>query len=463
MDAAATVDATSTSAPPAAGAAEPNPSPSPAPSPSPLFRPDAMKRLSSPDRLDVAARVVKPFSWVLLATTAVVLVTALVASVLVRVPVKVEAEGILLSPTGVRDIGATSAGQLKALLVRIGDHVAEGDGIAQIEQPDLKQEIELANAELREAREQLRQSEELQARAKAVQDELRNRQRASTTSSIGFAEKRIQLIKERLTATEDLAAKGFAPRQKVLDIQVELGSANEELNKLRSQMQQLEVEETSAANDREREKLAAQTRSAVAERKLQQLQARLGRFDVVKSPYTGVVAELKVNEGELIERGGSLLTLIPDSGTGPVNGSAGGRRTIPLVATLYVPPQDGKRIQNGMTVQIMPAGIKREEDGFAKARVSSISTVPATQEGMTRVLKNAKLVQGLAAMGAPFEVKAALDLDPATPTGFEWSTPHGPDGQLTVGTPCKAEIVVRLDPVLTVMFPSLRRTFEVAP
>ena len=167
---------------------------------------------------------------------------------------------------------------------------------------------------------------------------------------------------------------------------------------------------------------------------------------------------MKVNAGEMIERGAPLLALLPDANDVPRRGQARAP-ILPLVATLYVPQADGKRIRPGMEVQIVPSTVKREEFGFIAGRVTSVSAVPATREGMQRALKNQQLVSSLSSGGAPFEIRAELLTSPDTPSGYKWSSSRGPDGVLTGANPCTAEVVIRSEPLLQLVIPALRRLF----
>ncbi len=197
------------------------------------------------------------------------------------------------------------------------------------------------------------------------------------------------------------------------------------------------------------------------------LNQRLGRMEGLESPYAGMVVELKLNEGEMIERGATLLSLLPDtevpstaaSAPGPVVAASSQRTHLPLIATLYVSSADGKRIHKDMLAEVVPATVKREEYGFISGRVLSVAEMPATQEGMQSRLKNQKLVQSLSQAGAPFELIVALDADPATPTGFHWSSSHGPDESLSAGGLCSAEVVTKEETVFKLLVPSLRRFF----
>ncbi len=443
--------------------------PTPATPPGPgLFRSAALDRMASPDQLNMAAAIVRPGAWLLLMVGAIMLVTGIVASVFITVPVKINAEGILLSPAGVRDVTAVTGGQLRVLNVHLGDRVAIGQAVAQLEQPDLRQEIDQARAELRDAQDQLQKTADFQDRSTSSQDGFREQQKKNLEASIAFTTQRIGWLSERLRGQQELSEKGFVSKQAVLQTRVELGQAYEEQSRNQNARKQLDVEENTHRTERERETMGLQLKLASAQRHVDMLGSRMSRIDVVTSPYDGIVAELKVNEGELVERGGALMTLIPADTPGVngpgVNGPGanepGAARRgppIPLMATLYVQPTEGKRVRPGMNVEVLPSTAKREEFGFIVGRVISVSEVPSTQEGMNRALKNKQMVSTLAASGAPFEVRAELLIDPDTPSGFKWSSSHGPEGTLSGGSPCKAEIVARSETIMELLIPAVKR------
>ena len=429
----------------------------PNPSGPQLFRSAALDRMASPDQLNMAASIVRPSAWLLLLVVALVLGSGVLASVLIHVPVKVNSDGILLSPAGVHDVTAITGGQVQAMLVRVGDRVREGQTVAELSQPDLRQEIDQARADLQDAQEQLAQTQQFQSRTVTGQETTRAQERKALQDTIGFTQTRIGWLTDRIKGQEELAIKGFVSRQQVLQSRVELGQAVDELTKSQNALRQLDVDQVSQRTERDRETLGLQLKLASSQRRVEMLGSRMDRTVAVTSPYAGIVAEMKINEGEVAERGVALMTLIPSDS--PNVDAAGVRHgpPIPLVATLYVPPADGKRVLSGMLVEILPATAKREEFGFIQGRVTSVSEVPATQEGMQREIKNKQLVSTLSASGAPFEVRAELLIDPATPSGFKWSSSRGPETTLSGGSPCKAEIVTRSETILELLIPPFKR------
>jgi len=100
--------------------------------PSDMFRRAAMDRLASPEQLDQMIRVTSPRGWLALWGLGMVLATAVVWSVVGRVPTRVFGQGILIKPGGVRGIHSSLTGQLTRLAVKEGDVVEPGQVVAGV-------------------------------------------------------------------------------------------------------------------------------------------------------------------------------------------------------------------------------------------------------------------------------------------------------------------------------------------
>jgi HlyD family secretion protein len=165
----------------------------------------------------------------------------------------------------------------------------------------------------------------------------------------------------------------------------------------------------------EHELMVLDNKIASAKRKVESLRERLARESVVVSPYAGRVVELKVNLGELVERGTSLFTLIPANTPISTEGND-------LIGVIYVPAGEGKQIRPGMPVALSPSTAKREEFGFLMGRVRTIAEVPSTPEG-------------------------------------KWSSSRGPDIKINGGTLGQADVEVASLPLLSLVIPPLRQFF----
>jgi HlyD family secretion protein len=419
-----------------------------------IFRSAAVERVSSPERLDMAAAIIRPTAWMLMFAIGVLAMTALVASILIKVPIKVSAPGLLLNAGGIKDAIATGGGQIKAIRVHPGVKVKAGDVIAELDEPDLRQQIDTGAAELSQLRNRRQRLGDLEDKAMVAQQQAKAQQREALVSAIFYARQHLDLLTERLHTVQDAVARGALAKQKIIDARLEVGQATEGLSKQQAALRQLDGQDAARGSDEDRERLDLDARVAESQRNLDQLRDKLAREQTVTSPASGIVAELKASEGDVVERGASLASIIPDAGSATEAGKPS------LVAILFVPAVNGKKIKPGMQAEILPATARREETGFVVGTVTYVSDIPATQESMQREIRNRQLVQGLSAQGAPFEVRAEMALDPTTPSGLKWSTSQGLDAPLSDGTPIEADFVTRTEPVLQLLIPAVKPLFD---
>lgn len=257
-----------------------------------IFRQVSLERLSSPEQLDQILQVTDPKSWLALLALGILLITAVIWSVIGRIPVEVSGSAILLNSGGVKNIVSMESGQMTTLYIKPGQLVEEDQLIAEV-MPSGKAEV--------------------------------------------------------------------LP---------------------------------------------------------------------VSSPYRGRILELKANPGDLVSQGVPLASL-EFTGDG-----------IEQEVVMYVSAADGKRIQPGMSARIAPITAQVEEYGFLLGQVKSVSDFPATYAGILRILGSEELIQALGITGAPIEVHIALIPDEQTPSGYRWSSSHGPDFTINSGTLASVTITV---------------------
>jgi len=428
-----------------------------------IFREAALERLSTPERLDQGLTVVDSASWALLAGLTALVIGGLTWSVLVVVPVTVKGEGILLSPGGVLGVTSDSPGRVTQFLMQTGDPIKVGQVVAQLDQPELRQQLATAEGELKDAQDERRRVAEFQHNKVATQQIVTAQKRQALNENITYLVKNIDLLDQRGRVEDDLLAKGLITQDKVLQGKIDLGHQQEELARDRTSLKDLDNEETKTRADNEHELLNVDLKIATAQRKASALADRYRIESSVVSPYDGNVAEVQVNPGELVERGTSLFTLVPkvsgDDSARPAEAPKG-PATGPLVAVLYVAPTFGKQVRDGDLVQVAVSTARREEFGFIVGRVRTVAEIPSTAEGMERVLKNKQLVQSMSKNAAPFEITAELYADPTTKSGYRWSSSRGPNLKINSGTPVTADIEVRDLPILSLVIPQTRTLLE---
>jgi HlyD family secretion protein len=421
-----------------------------------IFREAALERLSAPERLDQGLRIVGRPTWVALLALAVLVVGGLIWSVVLRVPVTVPGQGILLSPGGLLDVTADNPGRLLSFSVAVGDKVKAGTAVARLDQPEVREDLINAEAEYRDVLEERDQILKFQGRRAPTLAASIAQRRQGYKDNIAFFEKQLGWLDDIAKGDDVLMNKQIITRKSVLETRVEIGRAEAQRAQAQDGIRNLEFEAAKAQTDDEHERLNAELKVAAAQRKIRTVREKLDRQSVVLSPYDGTVVELKINPGEIVDRSAALFSLIPDK---VAEASASDPKTPvgPLFAVVYVPSNDGKKVRPGMNVRLSPSTVRREEYGFIEGRVRTVAEVPATAEGMYRTLKNRQLVQALAKDGAPYEVVVDLFADRDTASGYRWSSSRGPDLSINAGTLAGSDIETMSLPVLSLVIPPLRQ------
>ena len=411
-----------------------------------IFRKVSIDRLSSPEQLDQLLRLTSARSWVGLAAFGVLVSLALMWGACGTLQTRVHGTGVLIRTGGVSAVSATAGGRVTDVSVRPGDAVREGQVVARIERPDLADALVEARDRLADLERQEAEARGLASREASAAAGVRAQRRAAAAVELRSARERAGWLRERIASQERLLADGLVTGQAVQATRRELQVTLETAERLETERDGLGAQ--AVAEDGQRAKAATQLRLQVAQaaRDIERLEAQYERQIEVTAPYTGRVLEVVVNAGDLVGPGQALARLDRE-----------GRDVQSLEAVLYVPAQDGKRLQPGMRVQLAPTTFKREEFGTVRARVTSVSDFPATQEAMMRTLSNANLVQAMSGGASPYEVYVSLELDPETPTGYAWSSSRGPDAELQTGTVATATIAVEEQRPIGLVIPALRR------
>ncbi len=373
-----------------------------------LFRKSALDKLSSPEQLDVMLQVTSPMGWIALSGLGLVLAFALVWSIVGKVPITVEGQGILIRGAAVFDVTAGAPGRISAIEVRPGDRIEAGQLIARFDQPELQLKIENTKAQLAQMEGQSRQ---LESRGGSLLSQYRAQARD---------------LEEKIRIQEGLVKKGLLTKSTLMRTKEQLASTEQLItqNQMTQSGQELRVDDL--------------------KRDLKEMEEKLGSTTELKSPYAGRILEVTAAPGSLVGAGQRILTLEPLEGA--------------LETVLYIPAGEGKKVRPGMTVRIAPSTVKPEEYGFLLGTVRSVSEFPVTPEGLRRTLRNDKLADELIGKTAPIEVVASLTPDKGTPSGFKWSSSQGPPTQIFSGTLTKGTVVVEDRRPISYVLPIVRKS-----
>ena len=412
-----------------------------------IFRQEVLDRLSSPEQLNLLMRVTDGKGWLALLACGLILATALVWGVLGRVPTRVTGSGILLPVGGLASLSAVADGQLTALAVKPGDQVIRGQVVARLAQPDLVNQIDGLRQQLRVLEGGLASSQQMGS----VDADLRNRtvqrERARLLASIAATRARRSELEERLASERILQKRGILPKADVQTTRQELRAAEASERAMRADLNKVALDRFAAERAEATETQATRQRITEMQQQIKLLEERLAASATVTSPHAGRVVELRTAVGDVIRAGQAVASLQRTEGDEE------------LEALLYVDSREGKNIKPGMVVEVAPTIVKRERHGAILAVVQTVDEFPSTRSGMIQVLQNEELVDTLRVetAGAPVAVRARLRWDPASPSGYRWTSGKGPDVQLSSGTRFAASVITRSQRPLGLVLPLLDR------
>ncbi len=411
-----------------------------------IYRQAALDRLASPEKLDQPFQLVGTPGWFALIAMLIAIVGFSVWGVYARVPVKVFAQGITLPEGGLLEIVANSSGRIKALSLKLGQEIREGEIIASFQRADLERELRKGKTELADAI--LRQTE-IAMFYKGVEERniIAERERLDTISQTqSFVTRRHKLLVKRSESIRSLLQRKIVHGDKMIEVELLRTRAQERLSELDDEAKTITLQRLQSQSKQRLALIDENLKVDRLARQVQRLEEQLDDKRIIRSPHTGKVVELSVDRGDVVTPGTLLSTLAPIE--------ALDQKTFGLI---YVPPAQGKRIKIGMSVETEPSTVSREEFGFILGKVVRVSPVPVTIKGMRNTLKNEKLVEQLAGNGAPFEVRVNFQPDALTSSGLKWSSSSGPDAPLHAGALLNARIIVEHIPLIDMVIPGFSK------
>lgn len=398
----------------------------------------------NPDHLDRMQRVTTPLAWLALLALATMLAAGGVWSLLYKVPVKVAAQGIILPAEGVVEVPVPASGRLIDLLVREGDHVTHGQVVAHLLLPEIDNKILNQQRAVQSLTEEKKARQALLAQETEIFTRLFEARRADARARIAVLTKRVETLNDQQEGIDQLFRTGTTPRDRLIAITADATNAAKELADAQSSIIQLEAEQEERRARAIREILELDMKVATARRELDNLEADRAAHTVVHASADGLVVEEVAEPGDIPAAGEPILRVLP---------GAFRQERSAVTAVLFLPPADGKKVRPDMQVQVIPTVVKVQKHGYMLGAVAQVTDLPASRERMAAVLRNDKLVEQLSAAGAPYMAFVSLTGDPATPSGFAWSTGRGPDRVIDVGTMIAAHVVVERVRVISLVVP----------
>jgi HlyD family secretion protein len=425
-----------------------------------VFRKQALDRMSSPERLDQLIRIVSSKHWLMMAAMLAMMGGVVAWCILGRLPTTVSGQGIIIRPRKIIAMQSQAAGKLLSFNLHVGDQVRKGDLLGLVDQTEIRKQLQEDRLRLVEYETQDRRKTALQQEQILLQDrEVEERkkyllnQASSRDDSIRAAEALAPVLQTRLDMLTEVVKQGLEPRNSAELLQarkdlLENQSKISDLKVLRSEIEGQMQEFKTGEKELERTffEVSMERRNQIMElrKNIALCEVQLERNTRIVAEHSGWVVEIAANLGQVMSPGTRLASVEVQEP------SAG------LVCVTYFPVRDGKRIQPGMKIQVTPDTVKRERFGGILGRVSSVSAFPVTREGASLLLGSPEVAARLLGDEPQIEVIAEPETDPATFSGYRWSSRKGPDLSITTGTTTTSRVTIEMRSPITYILPFLR-------
>ena len=410
-----------------------------------VFRKASLERLASPEQLDKLLQVTRLRGWIALVALGFLVGSAVLWGFEGSIPSRVVGQGILLKSGGVLEIAAGAGGRITDVAVNVGDIVREGQVVARVAQPGVLNQIRqvrlaLENLHVEHGMVTTHSEEET-----ALQLAQLGQRREGLDQSIAAAMDSLRWQREKIEAQQQLVDQGRLTRQTVINSRQQMHATEERLRSSRQQLAELRLQQVAMEARNARTLQASEHQISKAMADLEQLEREMRDMSEIVSTFNGRIIEIMTEKGDVVAAGQPLLRL-----------DRTGRTVKGLEAVIYVPSAHGKRIRTGMEVRIAPASVAPEEHGYMIGTVTYVSDFPTTSRAIQRTLRNPELVAALSRGDAPYEIRADLQLDPATASGYRWSSSAGPPMDILTGTLCVARITVERRRPVEMVIPLFR-------
>ena len=421
-----------------------------------LFRQAALDKLSSPEQLDLLLEVVSPKGWLALLGLGALVVCAIVWSVAGTLPTRVEGTGILLKKGGLTSVNALASGQLTEITVVASAQVQKGQVLARLALPELRAELESTQSALANLVSQNRQLTGFGEDDLHLRKAIASQKRRFAAAQIATLRERADGLAHKLDAQKKLLADGLIAEQALQETRDRLIGAQAEAERVRGTFTELSAKMTEDLQRKLQDTGERRIRIEELRRRAIDITGRIERYSTLVSPIRGRVVELRAAVGTLVTPGMPIV-MLEQADQAPSQIPEQGQEGA-LEAIVYVAGVDGKKITQGMRVEVSPSTVVREEYGAIEGSVLSVAEYPTSADAITARLGSQELASSfLKTVVTPLELRIALLPSSETRSGYKWTSPKGPPLKILQGTLCRAWITTRSRAPISLVLPLLRQ------
>jgi len=335
------------------------------------------------------------------------------------VPTEVSGQGVFLYPDNAGVLNARAGGQVLKVPVKVGQSVRKGEVLMTLYLPVLEKELaqqkgnlaqlQRINSDL-DRRDLARLETEKRAvdvaLAKLDDDSRRYGQLQSTYSS---KVRNLEWLSRR-EVVAPLSTEVVSAEQGLTNTSVNLDGVKIDRKKVLTSYEQVKLNiETEALNRR--------YQIDDLKRQIRVTEAKIAYDGSVIAEREGTLLDLQVIPGQTVSTGQRLGTI-----GRPEKPSA---KDPELRAVAYFSPADARRLPLGLPVEVVPQWRQRGRFGGIVGRVTSVLTLPATEDDVSTTTGNPQLAKELTKNGPVMRAEIELARDKGSNDGYRWTLSGG--------------------------------------
>jgi len=381
-----------------------------------IFSKEALEAASNPDEMDHTLQVVRAKLWIPLFGIGIIALVSLAWSIFGRMPVNVTGFGVLINPGNVKVVQSQAPGLVEKVSVKPGDVLKEGDLVAILQQPALEQLLQQAKETYNEINKT--NSEALEANQGQFLAQLNSieRQKELLVEGKKLSGNVNRSLEKRVEALLKMAKDNLVNSGMLLQSESNLVESKAKMASYDAQIQALDLSLEQAKLKNIQTDFTLKNQINESRRAVEKLELQLENNRYIRCKSGGKVMQLMVSAGTAVGFGTPILSLTSDESTRAMKNLC------------YFSVKDGKKIKQGMTIQVTPSTVKRERYGSIIGEVVSVSSFPVSREAAMNIVGSKELAFALTGQGAMIEVETKLQgaLSPDSESGYEWTSKNPP-------------------------------------
>lgn len=335
------------------------------------------------------------------------------------VPTEVKGHGVLIYPDNAGVLNARVDGQVLKIKTQVGDSVRQGQVLMTLYLPVLERQLQQQRGNL--------------AQLESINDDLNQRDAMRLGTEKTALEVTLAKLEDdvrRYSALQNtFSAKlsnleWLSQRQVVAPLSRAVVSVQQGFTDTSVNLDDVKINRKQVLTDYQQVKLTIETEALKRQFRIDDLRRQIAvteaqiEFDgTVVAGRDGHVLDLQVIPGQTVklqDRLGTIGNLAKTTTKAP-----------DLKAVAYYSPADARRLPLGLPVEVVPQWKQRGRFGGIVGKVSSVLTLPSTEEDVATTTGNPELAKALTKDGPVMRAEIELERDVSSLDGYRWTLSWG--------------------------------------